>query len=160
MRRLTNPWGKGQDRGFTLLELLIVVLIVGILAAVAVPIYLGYNKDAKTAEGKTVAGSLWASLQGQAMSSCNSSTAVSAAYPKAGIETTTATTIDGRWKVNNATSLTVDCSSGSYTVTNPIFQLDGQKTDIDFIHITMSYDTTKSPASFLQCDVGQGLVNC
>src|SRR5437773_10708825 len=72
-RGLTKLFGKGQDRGFTLIELLIVILIVGILAAVATPLYLGYVKDAKTAEAKAVAGSLWSSLQAQAISNCGRS---------------------------------------------------------------------------------------
>src|SRR3989441_4999677 len=44
------------EAGFTLMELLVVVLIVGILAAVGVPLYLGYVRDSRLAEAKALAG--------------------------------------------------------------------------------------------------------
>src|SRR5256886_16729436 len=47
---------KASEAGFTLMELLVVVLIVGILAAVGVPLYLGYVRDSRLAEAKALAG--------------------------------------------------------------------------------------------------------
>ncbi len=99
--------GKEREQGFTLVELLIVILIVGILAAVAIPLYLGYTKDAKLAEGKALLGSVMTALQGCVQAKgAGQVCVVTEIVNRVGISTT-GETGDKRWTVTPTGSLTV-----------------------------------------------------
>ncbi len=60
---MKNTWSKleSEEKGFTLIELIIVIVILGVLASVAIPQFVGLTDDARLSAARGVGGSLNAS---------------------------------------------------------------------------------------------------
>ena len=139
---------KKKEAGFTLIELLVTLLIVGILAAGAGAVYLGYVKDAKTAEGKGWVGALWTALQGCAQAAPTTACTTAGQYGRLGLNAG-GLTPDGRWTLTGA-SLTMD-NAGVYTLGAAGLLSTGTAADIAGIVITMKYTNGNTPPGTLTC---------
>ena len=98
MRKLLKRTLK-NEAGFTLMELIVVVLIVGILAAVGVPLYLGYVRDSRLAEAKALAGASLTAAQACAQNDPTGATCTLALLAQRIGVSAAGVTGDGRWTV-------------------------------------------------------------
>jgi len=151
-----------NQHGLTLVELLLVLLFVGVLAACAAPLYLGYARDAKTAEAKLLARSLWTAVTANAVRRCGMASAVSASYLTAGLDAS-GVTVPARWSVGApARGVSVNCATGAVGPDGDVFTVVGIARDVSGIQVTLTYDAQATPPSRLRCsgDGGHAFIDC
>ncbi len=138
---------KNKQAGFTLIELLVVILIVGILAAVGLPMYLGYAKDARMSEGKSVIGSLWTAMRGCAQSTGTACTA-SGQFTRIGVSSL-GVSGNNQWTVGPGTA-SVSITGNQYALsTNLIATGSDAATTGLLVHFI--YDLLADPPGQFRC---------
>jgi len=110
---------KQDDKGFTLIELLVVVVIIGILIAIAIPLYLNYQKGAKNKSAQSDVRNAIVAVE-QCYTEANNTYPASAASAGNGATITLSCSPGTDQTINvsdgNTVTYTFDSTANTYTI--------------------------------------------
>ena len=123
------------SNGFTLIELMIVVVIIGVLAAIAYPAYTGYSQKARRSDAKhALLDVQLAEEKWRANNSSYTSDLTDLSWPM--------TSIDAHYGLSVTSS-----NANSYTITATAFNTGLQANDTTCLTMTLNQNNEKTPAS-------------
>jgi MSHA pilin protein MshA len=140
-----------EEAGFTLMELLIVVLIVGILAAIAGPLYIGYTRDARMSEAKSIAGNVWTAMQSCAQANPGVACAASGQYARAGLSAAGVTS-DAQWSHTDGTqTVTFNSTTNQYALSADLNVIGATGKVTDKLGVKFAYAAGSNPPGSMTC---------